>query len=78
MVYIVSNNFFQRFDEAIDETDKIGHLQTTETPKRENSGKKAFMPLACPCTTLIMFYKGQSIWDARWDFKESKGQSLAF
>ena len=28
--------------------------------------------------SLIMFYKGQSIWDGRRDFGKNKGQSLAF
>ena len=29
-------------------------------------------------STLIMFYKGQSIWDGRQDFGKNKRQSLAF
>ena len=33
---------------------------------------------AAVATTLIMFYKGQSIWDGRRDFGKNKGQSLAF
>ena len=28
--------------------------------------------------TLIMFYKGQSIWDGRQNFEKNKGQDLAF
>ena len=27
--------------------------------------------------TLIMFYKGQSIWDGRQKFEKNKGQNLA-